>query len=183
MFGSSYSIALVLFAAVSVVLALRSQFFSVKLTDQKWLSLVAKLESLDKDGVTTVALDFLSPQEGQIALEPSDIWNLVGGYTGLRKMRANATVMLALAAFVQQWNFDEAVIVSERMRRDALALRRSIRHLEFSSVYMVFTRTISTSMPFDVHEAAASYHLMRQRLLALYKANLSGMYPALAEAL
>ena len=48
---------------------------------------------------------------------------MLGGREGLRRMRENAKLMLILAAHAQQWNFDEGVIVTERMRRDAVRLR------------------------------------------------------------
>jgi hypothetical protein len=38
-------------------------------------------------------------------------------------------------------------------------------------------------MPFNVHEAASAYYLMRQRLLALYETSHAGLYPALAAVL
>jgi hypothetical protein len=38
-------------------------------------------------------------------------------------------------------------------------------------------------IPFYLHEAASSYYLMRQRLLALYQTNHAGLYPRLVEVL
>jgi hypothetical protein len=85
--------------------------------------------------------------------------------------------------YTQRWNFNEGVIVSERMRRDALALRRSVRRVELRRVLCKFIRRFGLREPFDVHEAVASYYLMRQRLLALYETSHAGLYPALAAVL
>jgi hypothetical protein len=89
---------------------------------------------MDFAGVSTVAVDYLTPHRGQIDLEPDRIWKLLGGYEGLRKMRENAEIMLALAAYAQQWNFEEATIVTERMRHDAALLRRAVRRVELSMI-------------------------------------------------
>jgi hypothetical protein len=166
-----------------IATAITSQCASLKMTRQTWKGLVSKLHRLDFDGVTIVARDFLEPHRGQIALEPDRMWELVGGYEGLRKMRENAEVMLALAAYTEKWNFEEGVIVSERIRRDALALRRAVRSVELRRMSRLLPRRFRLLVPFDVHEAASSYYLMRQRLLALYQTSHAGLYPALAAIL
>ncbi len=48
------------------------------------------------------------------------MWNLIGGFDGLKKMRENAEWMIILAAYAQQWNFDEGVVVAERIIPAAL---------------------------------------------------------------
>jgi len=77
-----------------------------------------------------------------------------------------------LAGFAQQWNFQESVIVGERMRRDGLALRRAARKVW---VGMLFGYGKAHG-PFSVQEAASAYYLMRQRLLALYETSHAGRY-------
>lgn len=96
---------------------------------RSWQDIVGDLQQLNTEKLSTVAIDYLVPNSGQIDLEPEAIWESLGGYRGLQKMRENADVMLALAACAQQWNFTEAVIVTERMRMDArsTAPRRSRR--------------------------------------------------------
>src|ERR1700744_4206268 len=97
-----------------------------------WGEIVAALQPIAFDQVSSVALDYLDPREGQIELEPRDLWLLLGGKEGLRRMRENARLMLLLAAHAQRWNFEEGVIVTERMRRDALRLQRSVRRVELA---------------------------------------------------
>jgi hypothetical protein len=174
---------LCLIVALLFAAALRSYSSSLKLTKVDWKDLISRLQQLDEDGIATVARDYLEPHARQIEMEPDKMWELVGGYEGLNRMRENANIMLALAVYAQRWNFDEGVIVSERMRRDGLALRRSVRRVEVRRVLRKFTRRFGLREPFDVHEAAASYHLMRQRLLALYETSHAGLYPALAATL
>ena len=80
-------------------------------------------------------------------MEPSEIWESLGGYEGLTKMRENAEIMLALAAYAQRWNFTEAVIVTERMRLDAALLRRAVRRVELSLIPFRLLRRYQANPP------------------------------------
>ncbi|HTV81584.1 MAG TPA: hypothetical protein VME18_02950 [Acidobacteriaceae bacterium] len=91
--------------------------------------------------------------------------------------------MLLLAAHAQRWNFDEGVIVTERIRRDALRLRQAVRRVEIALMFHSVLRRSATLIPFYLHEAASAYYLMRQRLLALYQTSHAGLYPRLIEVL
>ena len=163
--------------------AIRSQYVATRVDRRSWEELVAALQPVAFDQVSSVALDYLDPREGQITLEPRDLWVRLGGKEGLRRMRENARLMLMLAAYAQRWNFEEAVIVTERMRRDALYLQRAVRRVELSLRFHTVLRRSATLIPFHLHEAASAYYLMRQRLLALYHTSHSGLYPKLAEVL
>lgn len=111
------------------------------------------------------------------------MWLMLGGEEGLRRMKNNARLMLMLAAHAQRWNFDEGVIVTERIRRDALRLQQSVRRVEFALMFHSVLRRSATLIPFHLHEAASAYYLMRQRLLALYQTSHAGLYPRLVEVL
>jgi hypothetical protein len=166
-----------------VLAAIHVHRTSLKLTRRGWHDLVERLHRLNVEELSTVARDFLEPQRVQTALEPLQIWELVGGYEGLKRMRINSELMIALAAHAQQWNFEEGVIVSERMRRDALRLRRAILQVRLGMIPHIIVRRYSLRTPFYVHEATSAYYLMRQRLLALYETSHAGLYPRLAAAL
>jgi len=156
---------------------------SRKRARRDWHELVAGLQPVDFEGVSAVALDYLTPHRGQIDMEPGKIWEFLGGYEGLRKMRENAEIMLALAAYAQQWNFEEAVIVTERMRHDAALLRRAVRRVELGMIPGSLLRRFSFSLPLYAQEASSAYYLMRQRLLSLYETSHECRYPALAASL
>lgn len=166
-----------------LVAAVRSQLSSLRVDRRSWDEIVASLKPVEFDHVSSVARDFLEPREGQISLEPPDMWMMLGGREGLRRMRQNARLMLLLAAHAQRWNFDEGVIVTERIRRDALRLRQSVRRVELALMFHSVLRGSATLIPFHLHEAASAYYLMRQRLLALYQTSHAGLYPRLAEVL
>jgi hypothetical protein len=87
--------------------------------------------------------------------------------------------MLDLAIFVQRWNFEDATIVAEIMRRDAARLQKAIHQIEMA----MLLRRQSLRIPFYIHEASAAYYLMRQRLLALYETSHAGLLPRLSQAL
>jgi hypothetical protein len=176
---------LLLGAVVGILItaAVRTQTSALRVDRRSWTDLVSELKRIEFDHVSSVARDFLEPREGQITLEPTDMWLMLGGREGLRRMRENSRLMLLLAAHAQRWNFDEGVIVTERMRRDALRLRRAVQHIEFALMFHSVVRRSGTLIPFHLHEAASAYYLMRQRLLALYQTSHSGLYPRLAEVL
>jgi hypothetical protein len=175
----------VLLSAVAgglAVAAVRAQRRTLKLNKQTWDELIASVEFIDARGISLVARDYLEPRRGQIDLEPEEIWALLGGEAGLKAMRANADKLLALAAFTQQWNLDEGVIVAERMRRDSLRLRRALRRVEIGMLSQILTGRHWIEVPFQLQEAASSYYLMRQRLLALYETSHMGLHGRLQQA-
>lgn len=148
-----------------------------------WHELVARLHRLDVAELSTVAIDYLTPHRGQIDLEANEIWESIGGFEGLQRMRQNAEIMLALAAYAQQWNFEEAVIVTERMRLDAASLRRAVRRVQLGMIPTGLFRYFHLTLPLHAQEASSAYYLMRQRLLALYETSHVCRYPALAAVL
>ena len=166
-------------AAFLVFALYRTQRTASRVSKASWEELVTLLQPVGRDAITAVALEYLQPAKGQLGMEPSELWAKIGGTEGLARMRSNAAVLIALAAYAQRWNFHEGVIVAERMRHDGVALRRA-----------AFGITLGLSWGFGkargafyVHEAASAYYLMQQRLLALYETSHAGRYPLLAEAL
>jgi len=164
--------------------AVLAEWRSSRLRAQRdWHGLVAEVRQVDFAGVSTVALDYMTPRRGQLALETENIWELLGGIEGLKRMRENAEIMLALAAWAQLWNFEEAVIVTERMRHDAALLRRAVRRVELGMIPARILRHFRITLPLHAQEASSAYYLMRQRLLSLYETSHVSRYPALAASL
>lgn len=177
-----YYIVGLLLAACSTF-AIYSQRRAVRLSDRGWEDVLSRIQVINTSGLITVALDYLNPPQYQASLQPRELWKLVGAYDGLRQMRANSELMLALAAHATNWNFEEATVVAERMRRDALRLRRAVLKIEVGFLPIAILRNFYLGTPFNIQEAAAAYYLMRQRLLALYASTHTGRYPALAALL
>ena len=162
--------------------ALHARKTTVRLDGRDFDALLASLEPINLEGLSCVARDFLEPRRGQISMEPEVIWQLLGGDLGLRRMRANADLLLAFAAHAAQWNDEEGRIVAERMRRDALHLRSALRQIRLGMLSQLVTGRHWVSVPFQLQEAASSYYLMRQRLLALYETSHVGLLPLLAQS-
>ncbi len=167
------------FGLIAVIALIYAHSRSHKLLSKDWQSLVTSIEPMHMRGLEMVALDHLQPKKDQLRLEPDEIWGLVGGAEGLRRMERNADLMIALAAYVRNWNYDQAIIVSERIRQDSILLKRAARRVRWN----MHMRRGQIRVPFYVHQAAASYYLMTRRLLALYETNQYMLFPVLAEAL
>jgi len=58
--------------------------------------------------VSVVANRLSDPASRSDRYGAEQIWESLGGFEGLKRMRQNAEIMLALAAYAQQWNFEEA---------------------------------------------------------------------------
>jgi hypothetical protein len=152
---------------------------ALRLYNCAWNHLLLKLEVVPTAAVLRVGDEYLNPKPNQIATEPVDIWFGLGGIEGIRRMRRNARILIALAAYAERWNFTESVIVTERMRRDSIQLKRSV----FQVTLRTYFRIGQVWLPFHLHESVAAYHLMTKRLLALYQTSHAGLYPRLAEVL
>jgi len=150
-----------------------------RLYNFSWNDLLGKLEPVPKVTVAQVGNEYLNPGPNQLGLEPADIWLGLGGLEGLRRMRRNARILIALATYAEPWNFTESVIVRERMRQDARHLERAALQIRMRMMlHMGQVRIV-----FHLYDSVAAYHLMTKRLLALYCSSHAGLYPRLAQAL
>ena len=161
-----------------VVVVARSHVKNNRLSKLGWNELLMRVQPVSIDGISAVALDYLHPVMGQLQVGPGDLWLMIGGDEGVRRMYDNAQIMIALAGYAQRWNPLESAVVAERMRRDAVALRRATLRLALGAL----GRRSKLLSRFDLHEAAAAYYLMRQRLLALYETSHAARYPLLLAA-
>jgi hypothetical protein len=150
-----------------------------RLSGSSWESLLARLEAVPRASIASVAIAYLNPAPHQLGSEPQEFWMTLGGFEGLLRMRRNAEVLIALAAYAERWNSTEGVIVVERMRRDAEMLKMAVLHIFLQRLPGVR----GVRVPFFLHEAATGYYLMTERLLALYQTSHAGLLPRLAEAL
>jgi hypothetical protein len=150
-----------------------------RLYNCNWNDLFKQLESIPRVTVAQVGDEYLNPKANQLGLEPEDIWREIGGLDGIRRMRRNARILIALAAYAEHWNFTESVIVKERMRQDALHLRLATLQISARMVLRIGRVRIA----FHLQESVGAYHLMTKRLLTLYQHSHSGLYPRLAQVI
>lgn len=170
------------FAAVAstLVTAAVAKKSNTRFSDKSWDELINEIEPVNVRLIEALALDHLNPSTDQIEIEPFEMWMMIGGVEGLVKMQHNAEIICALAAYAVRWNFDEAVIVTERIRREALTIRRAIAK---ATRYGFVEPVKRVHAPFHLYEVAVAYHLMRTRVLTLYQASHAGLYPQLAASL
>ena len=72
-----------------------------RLYNFSWNDLLGKLEPVPKVTVAQVGNEYLNPGPNQLGLEPADIWLGLGGLEGLRRMRRNARILIALATWTR----------------------------------------------------------------------------------
>lgn len=150
-----------------------------RLRTTEWEELVTAIQPIHSRGLEIVALDHLQPHGDQLRLEPEEMWSLIGGLQGLKSMQRNADLMIALAAYVQRWDYDQSIIVSERIRHDSILLKRALLRIRWN----LYGRRSQLRVPFYIHQAASAYYLMTKRLLTLYETNQYMLYPKLSEVL
>lgn len=170
------------FAAVVFALVLaftRTRIKAARLSRLAWDDLLTRLEPLPINEISIIAEDYLHPRKGQLFVDVMGLWPMVGETEGLRKMYANADILIALADYAQRWNRSESLIVAERMRRDGVTLRRAVLRLSLSTAFG-YDRVKG---PFLIQEAASAYFLMRARVLALYETSHAGRLPQLVSVL
>ncbi len=144
-----------------------------------WNDLLKRAEHVDLQKVQLVADCYLHPERNPFQREPGELWELLGGLEGINRLYRNAELMLELATFAEQWQHPEAALTAELVRRDGVRIKHLVTRMQFSLVM----RKVHVSLAFDVQEAAATYFLMRGRLLGLYQVCHIARTPALAAAL
>src|ERR1017187_6634540 len=82
-----------------------------------WDGLIKRLMWVDRDKVALIALDVVSEsgeprrEANSFALDPSEIWGLLGGLDGLEVLEQNCQVLVELASYVQTWYPDRKSVV------------------------------------------------------------------------
>lgn len=190
-------ILLALLVAIALFLSIglwRTQQTAAKFSKMSWHELVEQLQPVSTQGIDLLATAYLNPGK-KVDLDTPDLdsivederfprsyddlaLSLLGGTSGLSRMRHNVDVMIALAAYAKSWSGTEGAIAAERIRRDGQVIKRAIVGLGLGKTTGYGKARVSSY----ISQAAAAYYLMRQRLLALYQNSHAGLYPQLGEA-
>jgi hypothetical protein len=112
------------------------------------------------------------------ALDPSQLWKLIGGLEGLEVLEKNSEVLIDLAFYVQQ-SYPQAIVIAEQLRHDAQGLKWHVARLKGAAR----TGNLQTSFPFYAQRAVVAYYLMTRRVLDLYEAVNFSMLAELQRAL
>lgn len=146
--------------------------------------LFAQLTWIDRNNIAQVALDLVDPSgrpkagEAAATMEPSQLWDLIGGLDGLETMERNSEVLIALAFYVQQ-RYPGALPIAERLRLDARELKWHVARLRGAAE----KGNLQVSFPFYAQRAVVTYYLMTRRVLELYEAANFSMLADLQRAL
>jgi hypothetical protein len=143
----------------------------------EWQSILKRLSSVDRDNVAVIALDFIEESGnrrvgGQHAdLDPSQIWPLIGGMTGLEALERNCAVLVDLVFYVQQW-YPEALAIANQLRLNAREIEWHVSRLKGAKK----TGRLEAFFPDYAQRAIATYYLMTRCVLDLYeRGNLPGL--------
>jgi len=141
-----------------------------RLSRNAWAALLGRLQEIDRDKFTLVALDLLEEDGGreggvqQAHLDPETIFELIGGMNGLDALEENCDVLVDLATYVQRW-YPEALLLAEDLRLNAREIKWHIGRLRGASQ----TGHMREQFPVYAQRAVATYYLMTRSLLVLYE--------------
>jgi hypothetical protein len=140
-----------------------------------WDELLERLVPIDHRSLGRIAgdpaaeLDFESPDIE--AMEPEDIWNLLGGMHGIEVMEKNCAVLVDLVFYVQQW-YPEALLIAEQLRLNAREVEWHIGRLKAAAKSGRPTAATAEYL----QQAVAIYYRMTCEVLSLYEqAKLPGL--------
>jgi hypothetical protein len=111
--------------------------------------------------------------ERDTGLDPSEIWDLIGGMKGLRELERNCAVLVDLVFYVQQW-YPEALTITEQMRQSAREVEWHVSRLKGAEK----NGKLEAWFPEYAQRAVAKYYLMTRQVIALYE---QGNFPGAAE--
>ena len=168
-----------IFLAVLIAIAGRNYYRVRGSPQESWESLMRRLISVDRANVARIALDLLEESAQSVkedpgtAVEPSDIFQLIGGLKGLEVLEKNSQVLIEMASYLQR-SYPEALIIAEQLRQNAREIESHVGRLRGAAQ----NGHLEVNFPFYGQRAIATYYLMTRQLLNLYE---QGNVPMLAD--
>lgn len=135
-----------------------------------WEELMSQLVRIDRQAIETVVLDAVETSgerrfdEHRRELGRKEIWDLLGGMDGIRRMENNSRVLIEMAAYIERWH-PEAADTAEEIRLEA-------RNLDWQTRWL---REAEKNNCLELHfhsygqNAAISYYSMVKKTLALFQ--------------
>jgi hypothetical protein len=165
-----FLIAVAIFVASLVAVAAYYYRRSRETSDNTWQELLNRLTRIDREGVAQIALNY-ADEDGQrrtldsdAELEPSQVWKLIGGLSGLEALENNSRVLIDLAFYLQRW-YPEALVLAEELRLNAREIEWHVERLKGAASTGNLERAFADYAP----PAIAKYYTMTQRVLAFYE--------------
>jgi hypothetical protein len=143
----------------------------------KWEALMRRFVAVDRENIVLVARDLVDDngerrfEEGELDLDPSQIWPLVGGMKGLEILESNCRVLVDLVFYAQQW-YPEVLSVTEQLRQQAREIELHIQRIKDAEKH----GQLESWYPNYAPRVVATYYVMTRRVLSLYEQmNLPGL--------
>ncbi len=169
------AIYLLTFVASLLVLALfLEELRKFQFSRKTWDELLSEVSTVNIEGVTLAALEC----DSHLAFEPDDVWTMIGGWSGLKRMQANAHLLIALASHATHWNSEACVEIAEQMRDDARAIHKAVRRIRLQRLAGKGTSLFSS----DTLGTVCAYYRMSESLLTLFEKSPSRRYGQLTAA-
>jgi hypothetical protein len=136
----------------------------------KWEDLLSRLTSVDKANIALIARDLIDESgrrridEDDLDLEPTQIWQLIGGMNGLLALEHNCGVLVDLVFYVQQW-YPEALAIAEQLRRNTREIELHISRLKTAEK----NGRLDSAFGDYAQRAVAIYYGMTRRVLDIYE--------------
>jgi hypothetical protein len=165
-----FAVPAVLVLGVLISLLVYFSLRTRRAAEASWEDLLKRLIWIDRDAVTTVALDALGDAEyarlgqGGFTLDPPQIWNMIGGMKGLEVVEHNCQVLVELAAYLQRY-YPEALAIAEQLRLNAREVEWHVNRLKGAEQ----TGNLQASFAEYAQRAVATYYLMTRHVLSLYE--------------
>jgi hypothetical protein len=181
---SLFFVLIAIFVMLAVVIAGYYLYRARKTSHASWENLLRRLTYIDRAAIETVAFDIIDStgqprqDEDSALLEPSEIWDRIGGWKGLETLQANCAVLIDLAFYVQQW-YPEAIAVTEQLRLSTREIEGHIKRLKAAEK----TGKLDNFIPMYAQRAVATYYVMTRSVLSLYEQSNGAMLGELQRAL
>jgi hypothetical protein len=145
---------------------------------------MGKIVPIDRQAIETVALDAIEPSgerrsdEHRRELGRKEIWDLLGGMDGIRRMETNSQVLIEMALYLQRWH-PEAADTAEEIRLEAGKLNWQARWLHEAE------KNDCLELHFHMYgqNAAISYYSMVKKTIALFQHSEASLLGDLQRAL
>lgn len=165
---------LILVASLLVLALFLEELRKFQLSRKTWSELLSEVSTVNIEGITLAALECDSHE----AFQPDDVWTMIGGWNGLKRMQANAHLLIALASHATHWNSEACVEVAEQMRGDARAIHKAVRRIRWQRLFGKRTSLFSS----DTLGTVCAYYRMSECLMTLFERSPSRRYGQLTAA-
>lgn len=163
--GTPQLISLYVAAFLSIVLLIalfRVEARKRRIRRADWEELITSLAPVKAEWLVLIALEAREAAEEQRELFSDDLWEMLGGWPGVRGMLVNAERLYALAAHAHRWDEQRALQASHAMRAEG-------RRLRIAALNAVCKHIIGRDYTCDLRQAARAYFEMTESLLELYE--------------